>query len=579
MFYSNKKGMTLIELLAVIAIIAILFILLIPNISNAFEKARLTGVKSNFNDYRSASQSYLMSSQGETLSEGDFNRFLDSNLQFSGGSSKIKNPWGSPYTFKINNDNSGFSIITQNNDSVPKVYALSFAFDASGELSSTLHGFEKPLVAADLDDILANTTSPDVGDSGSETTPPASYCDSASPEADFKTSAVTGGVNITSYTGTSKEVSIPCTIGGLPVVSIGSDIFASKGLTSVRIPSSITKMGDNPFFGNPELSFYFETGNTAFKTDEKNSGIYSLDGSTIFSGTQKTFSTNTYSSIDTISNYAFHQNSITTATIPDGVVSIGAYAFSKNALTDIVLPNSLVGMGTYAFHQNSLTSITIPSSLTEIPSDSFSNNKLTSLTLHDSLTRISSNAFSDNLLTSVSIPDSVYIIENSAFKTNEISTLKLPYNLSVIESSTFAENNLTTVDLPGGLSQIKYGAFTKNKLTKVEIPVGVYEIGELAFSENELTEVYLPDTITRIEFGTFDKNHLSSFVIPDSVEFIGDYAFSNNYLSELTIGTGVYEIGSSAFEYNFDLYDVYNYSIIPNDELAYYFSSSPQIHN
>ena len=94
MFKFNKKGLTLIELLAVIAIIAILFILLIPTIGSSFEKARVSGVQTDFRSYQISGQSYFTENLGKAKTEDKFNQYLDKPLRFTNGKSKEVNPWG-----------------------------------------------------------------------------------------------------------------------------------------------------------------------------------------------------------------------------------------------------------------------------------------------------------------------------------------------------------------------------------------------------------------------------------------------------------------------------------------------------
>ena len=50
--------------------------------------------------------------------------------------------------------------------------------------------------------------------------------------------------------GTTGTLTIPTTLGGYPVTSIGSSAFSGcSGLTSVTIPSSVTSIGSNAFSG------------------------------------------------------------------------------------------------------------------------------------------------------------------------------------------------------------------------------------------------------------------------------------------------------------------------------------------
>jgi hypothetical protein len=58
----------------------------------------------------------------------------------------------------------------------------------------------------------------------------------------------TPGITISGYTGSGGAVTIPATINGLPVISIGPDVFINLiSLTSVIIPNSVTSIGTNAF--------------------------------------------------------------------------------------------------------------------------------------------------------------------------------------------------------------------------------------------------------------------------------------------------------------------------------------------
>src|ERR1039458_10085747 len=64
-----------------------------------------------------------------------------------------------------------------------------------------------------------------------------------------------GTVTITAYLGSGGAVSIPDTISGLPVTSIGTNAFSEcTSLTSFTIPSSVTSIGTNAFTGCTSLT-------------------------------------------------------------------------------------------------------------------------------------------------------------------------------------------------------------------------------------------------------------------------------------------------------------------------------------
>jgi len=124
---------------------------------------------------------------------------------------------------------------------------------------------------------------------------------------------------ITGYTGSETNIVIPFTINEERVNRIGDRAFASKQLTSVTIPSSIT----------------------------------SIEAS------------------------AFENNQLTSVAIPSSVTTIGSNAFASNQLTSVTIPSGVTSIENWAFANNQLTSVTIPYGVTSIRFWAFANNQLT----------------------------------------------------------------------------------------------------------------------------------------------------------------------------------------------------------
>ena len=101
--------------------------------------------------------------------------------------------------------------------------------------------------------------------------------------------------------------------------------------------------------------------------------------------------------VTSVGGYAFYNcSSMATVTIPDGVTSIGSTAFSNcTALTDITLPAGLTTIGNYAFYNcSNLASVSIPATVTTIGYGAFRNcSKLESITLPAGVTTIGDDAF------------------------------------------------------------------------------------------------------------------------------------------------------------------------------------------
>lgn len=170
-------------------------------------------------------------------------------------------------------------------------------------------------------------------------------------------------VTILEYLGDGGAVSIPSSIGGYPVTSIGTQAFIFSGrITSIIIPSGVTSIGESAF-----------------------SNCIKLTSVTI------------PSSVTTIGKSAFSScSSLTSVVIPNGVTSIARSTFEFcDRLASVTIPGSVTSIGESAFdYCSALTSISLPSGLTSIAEAAFYGcSKLTSLTIPSRVTLIGHAAF------------------------------------------------------------------------------------------------------------------------------------------------------------------------------------------
>ena len=377
----------------------------------------------------------------------------------------------------------------------------------------------------------------------------------------------------------NKDLIIPGSYRGLPVIEIDSDAFYDADLTSVVVPDSVTSIGNGAFINNNNLNSAtgpIELFNANIITMDNLVRVNITSGTTItpeqFGGLRRLSVVTIGNSVTSIGNYAFSIcSSLTSVTIGNSITSIGVGVFSYcSSLTSITIPNSVTSIGVSAFSGCSgLTSITIPNGVTSIGGYAFYRcNSLTSITIPNSVTSIGESAFNGcSSLTSITIPfvgnragvtssDTYqypfgYIFGTTSY-TGAIATEQKYYGSSTSSTTTsiyYIPNSLKSVTVTGG--NILYGAFYNcSGLTSVTIGNGVMSIGDWAFYNcSGLTSATIGNGVTSIGESTFSYcTSLTSVTIPNSVTNIEDAAFSwCTSLTSVTIPNSITSIGSAVF--------------------------------
>lgn len=207
------------------------------------------------------------------------------------------------------------------------------------------------------------------------------------------------------------------------ITTIRSCAFASAGIESIAIPSSVISIGANSFSGCNNLTSVHISDLVAWcKLSFSNYGM------------------------DNPLSYAHH------------------LYLNGEEIKDLVIPNNITSIGNYAFYGCSdLTSVTIPNSVTSIGEGAFSGcSGLTSVIIGDGVTSIGVNAFSYcSGLNSVIIPNSVVTIDDCAFRScSNLTSVTIPNSVKNIGFYTFYDcQKLNSITIGNGIESIESGAF------------------------------------------------------------------------------------------------------------------------
>ena len=333
---------------------------------------------------------------------------------------------------------------------------------------------------------------------------------------------------ITAYSGAGGALSIPATLGGYPVVAIGTNVFFNKtSITSVVIPNSIITIGFGVFYGCSSIT------SVTFTPTSK---VTTLGGSA-FSGCSALTSITIPDSVIYIGSYTFQGcNNLTSITIPNNVTSLGQGALQQcSKLTSIIVPDNVTTFGNWMFYGNtSLTSVTLGTGITTTGDYAFMDcTSLTSFTISNNITTIGQSAFSRcPALTSVTIGSSVTTIGGNAFyECPALTSITIPASVTTIGNSAFRNCALMTsinVDIANlNYSSIDGVLYNKaitimsqcpdGKTGELIIPDTVVEIGNtFPFNESKLTSIVIGSGIAYIETWSFCDCSLLMNVFVDS---------------------------------------------------------------
>lgn len=335
-----------------------------------------------------------------------------------------------------------------------------------------------------------------------------------------------------------KSITIPGT-----VTSIGSDSFASTGLTSVTLPASVKLIDKRAFNSCKSL--------TEINLNE---------------------------GLETIGPEAFdYCSALTAISVPSTVKKIGTRAFAcTTSVKEITLTiNSGTTIGSELFSGCSgVEKITINGTVTDLGDKAFSGCiNLKSITLPEGLTRIGKSMFDGCTgLTTVKIPDGVKTIDENAFnRCTHITQMVIPSGVETIGSGAFGSTPITGIVIPDSVVSIGTGAFANCKdLASVTLSKNLTNISSNAFKCcSSLEDIEIPDSVTQIDESAFAESGLTSVVIPGTVNIVSGSAFNScKDLKIVDMREGVNIIGAYSFAGCTALETVFIPSTVDTEDLA-----------
>lgn len=396
------------------------------------------------------------------------------------------------------------------------------------------------------------------------------------------------------------------TFSGSYLETIGDNAFYDCGLTSLTIPSSVTKLGRASFRKNPLKTIVFAASSTELKIGDAAFSKRDVAGS----GSVETFKCHrpfTYdvynygllqhedklttvsllnmSSIDKLTFYGC--DNLTNVTIGKGLAE-KTYTASNNLadifpkVTNLTIYSGTTSIGDYAFYDSPyLTWTDIPESVTSIGEHAF--DKCPRLGTNDPISyddwfasmRASASTITDLYIPNDNVANHGWTADDNLFNLFP-SVQKVTFGRSVTQVGNYAFNyarpleevtflnditnvgkysfnacpNLTTIN--GSVKSVDEGSFQNTGISSIKI-TDDDTIDKNAFNNCwQLTSVELPANLSSIKpYAFFGCSSLSDIMLPARLTAIGEKAFAScTSLAEITIpqGLGLNFMWSDSFE-------------------------------
>ncbi len=228
------------------------------------------------------------------------------------------------------------------------------------------------------------------------------------------------------------DVEVPSAIEGVRVTGVADEVFKGyENLRSIKIPSSIERIGDQAFWGCTRLRTVVVEEGLSYLGKRAFQYCYSLKEVSL------------PSSLDSLGDYTFASCiALESVKIPSGVLQMGSYVFEKcEKLRSVTLPQGLTTIGEYTFSNcAALETIALPAGLSSLETALFDNcTSLRSVTVPSSVRTIGQSVFGGcTALKSLVLPEGVEKISDWAFRgCSALAKLTMPDSVNSIAADSF----------------------------------------------------------------------------------------------------------------------------------------------
>ena len=505
-FITKRKAFTLIELLIVIAIIGILFIVLVSKVDFATDKAKTTGVQTDFRSFQLAFETVSRENAGFNTfgwDTGDLNANGKRDSYDEGDANKDgKQDAGEVWT--------GHKVYAE---TFTKVFSLvkpgttGYDRDALNRLETAINANLDPKLHITIKDngeiVMANgAQDPWNKEYHGE------YITNA--EVDKKDR----GAIVIYSDGANNE--------------FGSEHSIANGIVSVSVPGN-NKAGKDDYGMVVVYTYVNGYGETATITEGfSNNQFFLADGAGNGGGSGD--------------NVVTPQDPDVTELLEPGLYESGAIALASDgdveAAKDMLktpwselLSTNIVNVEDGVFYTKVTNGYnTILEGDLVLPNDD------SIIHLGDMIVNVQDNSYTGRkafygcyYLNGVTIPSSVETISDTAFTSSRITRIEFANdsNLKTIDYRAFYGCPLEKITIPDGVHIAEEAFYFCSKLSTVKIGTGCTGIGNKAFSYcKQLTDLIISDGLTNIDSYAFEWcENLTSVTIPDSVTSIGTNIF------------------------------------------------------